>query len=81
MVTGGINHAHPCLATSKMHARGACNAVNEVRDFYQLQSFQSVRASFGSQMDVKGYKKVRVVVKYHSFHNLFCVRLGSALFF
>ena len=39
----------------------------------QLQSFQSVRASFGSQMDVEGYKKVRFVVKYRSFHNLFCV--------
>ena len=40
----------------------------------QLQSFQSVRASFGSQMDVERIQKVRFVVKYRSFHNLFCVR-------
>ena len=40
-----------------MCARGACNAVNEVRDFSQLQSFQSVRASFGSQMDVERIQK------------------------
>ena len=39
----------------------------------QLQSFQSVRASFGSKMDVERIQKVRFVVKYHSFHNLFCV--------
>ena len=39
----------------------------------QLQSFQSVRTSFGSQMDVEGHKKVSFVVKHRSFRNLFCV--------
>ena len=38
----------------------------------RLQSFQSVRASFGLKRDVKRIQKVRfVVIKYHSFRNLF----------
>ena len=47
-----------------MYARGACNAV---RDFEssswmhsQLQSFQSLRASFGLQMDVERIQKGKV---------------------
>ena len=46
-----------------MYGRGACN---EVRDFEsscwmsQLPSFQSVRASFGSQMDVERIQKGKV---------------------
>ena len=44
-------------------------------------SFQSVRALFGSQMDVERiHKKVRFVVKYRSFHNLFCVRCEPPVF-
>ena len=38
----------------------------------QLQSFQSVRASFGSQMDVERIQKVRFVVAYRSLLSPFC---------
>ena len=44
-----------------MYSRGACNEVCE-------------ELRLGHRWTWKGYKKVRFVVKYRSFHNLFFVR-------
>ena len=47
-----------------MYARGACYRVRDFESSYwmqrQLQSFQSVRALFGSQMDVERIQKGKV---------------------
>ena len=58
----------------------ACCACKKVCDFgsscwvrSQLRRFQTVRASFGSRMDVERIQKVRFVVKYRYFYNLFCI--------
>ena len=45
----------------------------------QLQSFESVRASFGSQMDLKMIQKGKVCW-YRSFHKLVCIRCEQPVF-